>query len=83
MQIATKTLLELGVEDSKEINESQLVLLGVEESDKADWIALSLGKQLSDARAELFVLLRSIEDKEIQEKVIASLDRTVEEENDE
>lgn len=72
MQIATKTLLELGVEDSKEINESQLVLLGVKQSDKADWIALSLGKQLSDARAELFVLLANIKTKKARETIIAN-----------
>ena len=72
MQIVTQTLLDLGVDDSAEINESQLVLLGVKESDKDDWIALSLGKQFSDARAELFVLLSGIKTKKARETIIAN-----------
>ena len=72
MQIVTEELLKLGVEEDTQINESQLILLGVEETDKADWMALSLGKQLSDARVELFVLLCGIEEKQMQEKVIAN-----------
>ena len=72
MQIVTEALLELGVKESSEINEQQLVLLGVEESDKNDWIALSLGKQLSDARAELFVLLCDIKTKKARKTIIAN-----------
>ncbi len=72
MQIVTETLLELGVKDGVEINEQQLILLGVERSDKSNWIALSLGKQLSDARAELFVLLSDIKTKKARETIIAN-----------
>ncbi len=72
MQIVTETLLELGVKENAEINEQQLILLGVEMSDKADWIALSLGKQLSDARAELFVLLSDIKTKKARETIISN-----------
>ncbi len=70
MQIVTDTLLELGMNENEEINEQQLILLGVEESDKADWIALSLGKQLSDARAELFVLIGGIKAKVARQRII-------------
>ena len=70
MQIVTNKLLNLGVEEGKEINESQLVLLDVKEDEKSLWRDLSINKQLSDARAELFVLLNGVEDKEIQDKII-------------
>ena len=72
MQLVTKTLQDLGVDEDSPINESQLVLLDIQESDKAKWISLSLGKELSDARAELFVLLNGVKDKQTQEKVIAN-----------
>ena len=72
MQIVTEALLSLGVEDNSSINESQLILLDIKDSDKDNWIALSLGKELSDARAELFVLLSGVEDKETREKVITN-----------
>lgn len=70
MQIVTEQLLNLGVDAGKEINESQLVLLDIKEDDKSKWRALALNKQLSDARAELFVLLNGVEDKEVQDKII-------------
>ncbi len=85
MQIATEKLLNLGVDDGKEINESQLVLLDVKENNKSQWRAFSLNKQLSDARAELFVLLNGVEDKEIQDKIIfnyKALQKFRKEEND-
>ncbi|WP_297440630.1 RNase H family protein [Sulfurimonas sp.] len=72
MQIVTKTLQNLGVDNDTDINQSQLILLGLDESDKPEWTTLSLGKELSDARAELFVLLNGIEDEALQEKVIAN-----------
>ena len=72
MQIVTQTLLNLGVNESKEINESQLVLLGIDESEKLNYEELSLNKTLSDARAELFVLLNGVSDKEVQEKIISN-----------
>lgn len=70
MQIVTEALLSLGMDKSEEINEQQLILLGIDESDKEDWIALSLGKQLSDARAELFVLIGGIKAKVARETII-------------
>ena len=72
METVSETLLQLGVDDKDEINESQRILLGVDESDKKEWIALSLGKQLSDARAELFVLLANIKTKKARETIIAN-----------
>ena len=70
MQIVTEALLDLGVDEDKNINESQLILLGINENDKSDWMALALGKQLSDARAELFVLLSKIKTKKARETII-------------
>jgi ribonuclease HI len=70
MQIVTEKLLNLGVDEDKEINESQLVLLDVKDDEKSGWRALSIDKRLSDARAELFVLLNGVEGKEIQDKII-------------
>jgi len=70
MQKVTEALLALGVE--REINESQLTLLGLEKEDKQSYKELSLGKELSDARAELFVLLNGINDKTLEEKIIAN-----------
>ena len=72
MQVVTQTLLDLGVGDTEEINEQQLVLLGVKDSDKSEYRELSLGKQLSDARAELFVLLAGIKTKKARETVISN-----------
>ena len=72
MQVVTQSLLELGVKENSIINDSQLILLGVEKNDKDNWINLSLGKQLSDARAELFVLLSDIKTKKARETVIAN-----------
>jgi len=68
MQIVTEILLDLGLDDYSTINESQLILLDVKEEQKSEFRNLTLGKELSDARAELFVLLSGVDDKEIQEK---------------
>lgn len=70
MQIVTEKLLDLGVAKNNDINLSQLVLLDIKEDEKSQWRVLSLNKQLSDARAELFVLLNGIEDKNTQDKII-------------
>ncbi len=70
MQKVTEALLALGVD--REINESQLTLLGVDKNEKKRYKELSLGKELSDARAELFVLLNGINDKALEEKIIAN-----------
>ena len=52
MKIVTEEFLELGVDNSGAINAQQLTLLGLKESDSENFVALSLGKKLSDARAE-------------------------------
>ena len=72
MQIVTESLLKLGLDKDTDINESQLILLDVKEQDKASYRELTLGKELSDARAELFVLLNGVVSKELQEKIIAN-----------
>ncbi len=72
MQIVTESLLSLGLDKASDINESQLILLGLKTNDKSQYKTLSLGKQLSDARAELFVLLKGVDAKDIQDKVIAN-----------
>jgi ribonuclease HI len=70
MQIVTEALLDLGQNKSGDINESQLVLLDVKKENKAQYKTLSFGKELSDARAELFVLLAGVQETEIQERII-------------
>jgi len=70
MQIATQELLDLGLHEDDKINESQLILLDIEEKNRDRWQILALGKELSDARAELFVLLAGVDDKVTQEGVI-------------
>ena len=72
MQLVTEVLLDLGEDDSKDINESQLILLDIKTDNKSQYRTLSLGKELSDARAELFVLLAGVNAKEMQDKVIAN-----------
>ena len=72
MQIVTEELLALGVDKKGEVNEEQLILLGLELEHKEDFIALSLGKELSDARAELFVLLQDIKAKRSRKTIIAN-----------
>ena len=71
MQIVTQRLLELGMDEKGEINASQRILLDLKD-DVENWEELTLGKELSDARAELFVLLGGVDDQEIREKVIAN-----------
>jgi len=70
MQIVTTTLLDLGLNKDGEINEQQLILLDVQEEMKSQFRELSLGKELSDARAELFVLLGGIKAKVAREQII-------------
>jgi len=70
MQIVTETLLDLGVKPGDEINEQQLILLDIKEEMKSQFKELSLGKKLSDARAELFVLLSGIKTKKARETII-------------
>ncbi len=70
MQIVTEELLELGLDKSGAVNAEQLILLGLKESDAENFVALSLGKELSDARAELFVLLANIKAKTSRKTII-------------
>jgi len=72
MQIVTHEFLDLGLNADQEINKSQLILLDVKEDEKSSWRESSLGKQLSDARAELFVLLAGVDDDATRDKVIAN-----------
>ena len=72
MQIVTETLLKLGLDKSDSINTEQLLLLDLKESDAENFVALSLGKELSDARAELFVLLANIKAKTARKTIIAN-----------
>ncbi len=72
MQIVTEALLDLGVDSDKEINKSQLLLLDMKAEQTEHWREEALGKSLSDARVELFVLLNGMDDVSLQEKVIAN-----------
>lgn len=72
MQVVTEALLELGRDKKGEVNEEQLILLGLDASNQEEYIALSLTKELSDARAELFVLLRDIKAKTSRKTIIAN-----------
>ncbi len=70
MQRVDEGFLSLGADDPSEISEKQLLLLDIDVSQKALWRELALGKEISDARAELFVLLKGITTKANQERVI-------------
>jgi len=70
MQKISEAFLSLGLNDPSEISDNQLKLLDIDVSHKASWYALALGKSISDARAELFVLLKGISTKVNQEKII-------------
>lgn len=70
MQIINEDFLSLGVNDSADISDNQLKLLDIDVEQKATWHECSLGKNISDARAELFVLLKGITTKVNQEKII-------------
>ncbi|MDA3947327.1 MAG: ribonuclease HI [Helicobacteraceae bacterium] len=70
MQIVSEEFLSLGVREPSDISDKQLLLLDIDVADKDLWYSLALGKSISDARAELFVLLKGITTKANQEKVI-------------
>ena len=72
MQIITESFLSLGLKDFKKISEKQLTLLGVSEAERENFEALVLNTTISDARAELFVLLKDITAKSNQDKIIAN-----------
>ena len=60
MQIVTNDLLDLGVGKGEEINDAQLILLGVEESEKLEFRELSLGYSLPAGLLEN-TFLRSVD----------------------
>lgn len=68
MQTIDERFLSLGVDDPSSVSERQLQLLDI--TDKEGWFEQALGREVSDARAELFVLLKGIATKVNQEKVI-------------
>jgi ribonuclease HI len=70
MQIINKEFLELGIAKGDEVSEKQLILLDLNPNNISQWQEKVMGKNISDARAELFVLLRGINTKTNQEKVI-------------
>ena len=70
MQRVDEDFLSLGVDDPSDISENQLLLLDIDLAEKERWQELTLGKEISDARAELFVLLKGVTTKANQERVI-------------
>ena len=70
MQIVSEAFLSLGVNEPTEISDNQLKLLDIDVTEKESWYELALGKNISDARAELFVLLKGITTKVNQDKII-------------
>jgi len=70
MQTITESFLSLGVDNPSDISDNQLTLLDISLEKRALWFELALGKSISDARAELFVLLKGISAKTNQDKII-------------
>lgn len=70
MQYITKAFLALGVDEPSLISDKQLTLLDIDHSERENWYELALGRTISDARAELFVLLKGIKTKANQERII-------------
>lgn len=70
MQVVSESFLSLGVNDPSDISDNQLILLDIDLDKKALWYELALGKNISDARAELYVLLNGITAKTNQDKII-------------
>ena len=70
MQTITESFLSLGLDNPSDISDNQLTLLDISLNKKELWFELALGKSISDARAELFVLLKGISAKTNQDKII-------------
>ncbi len=70
MQTVTESFLSLGVKNLSDISDNQLILLDIDLDKKNLWFELALGKNISDARAELFILLKGISAKTNQDKII-------------
>ncbi len=70
MQQVSEAFLALGLSDFSKISDKQLTLLDIDVTQRENWEMLAEGKSISDARAELFVLLKDITTKANQEKII-------------
>lgn len=70
MQIVTEEFLKTGLKSLNHINKSQLILLNEKSPAEKGWKDRVLGTQISDARAELFVLLKGVTGDKNQQKVI-------------
>jgi len=70
MQQVSEAFLALGLSDFSKISDKQLTLLDIDVTERENWKEKALGSSISDARAELFVLLRDIATKANQEKII-------------
>jgi len=70
MQSITEQFLTLGLDNPSDISDNQLILLDISLDKKDLWFDLAIGKNISDARAELFVLLKGITAKTNQDKII-------------
>jgi len=72
MQIVSEDFLLLGLDDPSDISDAQLTLLDVDLDKRELWFDLAIDKNISDARAELFVLLKDIRDKSVQDSIITN-----------
>ena len=72
MQHITPEFLALGLDKPSDISDKQLTLLNINASERENWYEKALGESISDARAELFVLLKGISTKVNQEKIISN-----------
>lgn len=70
MQIVTEEFLLTGLKSLNHINKSQLILLNEKSPAEKGWKDRVLGQEISDARAELFVLLKGISGDKNQQAVI-------------
>ena len=70
MQIVTEEFLLQGLESFNHINKSQLTLLNEPSPAQKGWKDRVLGQQISDARAELFILLKGVSGEKNQQRVI-------------
>jgi len=70
MQIITEEFLLTGLKSLNHINKSQLILLNEKSPAEKGWKDRVLGQQISDARAELFVLLKGVSGDKNQQAVI-------------
>jgi ribonuclease HI len=70
VQIVTEEFLLSGLKSFNTINNSQLILLNIDADSKKGWKDRVLGQKISDARAELFVLLKGVSGEKKQNAVI-------------